>query len=145
MMSLMRFISKPQCAFHSDYPSAFPTMRHYISLSPAWFMAYHSGLPSERINLSPFTKDFRGGGHSMSLLWICCLAPLEGLTKAKHTKKHGLSPHFPLPPFPTTVYSIYYYSQTFFEGKCKLCSKTFSWSITSGRKFSQPCSDPQKF
>ena len=24
----------------------------------------NSGLPSERINLSPFTKDFRGGGHS---------------------------------------------------------------------------------
>ena len=27
----------------------------------------HSGLPSERINLSPFTKDFRGGGHTMSV------------------------------------------------------------------------------
>ena len=23
-------------------------------------------LPSERINLSPFTKDFRGGGHTTS-------------------------------------------------------------------------------
>ena len=27
----------------------------------------YSGLPSERINLSPFTKDFRGGGHVMSM------------------------------------------------------------------------------
>ena len=27
----------------------------------------NSGLPSERINLSPFTKDFRGGGHTMSV------------------------------------------------------------------------------
>ena len=27
----------------------------------------NSGLPSERINLSPFTKDFRGGGHILSM------------------------------------------------------------------------------
>ena len=36
----------------------------YKSLLPA---SRYSGLPSERINLSPFTKDFRGGGHTMSL------------------------------------------------------------------------------
>ena len=30
-------------------------------------MIDYSGLPSERINLSPFTKDFRGGGHIMSV------------------------------------------------------------------------------
>ena len=45
--------------------------------------SFHSGLPSERINLSPFTKDFRGGGHTMSLLWICCLALSGGLTQSK--------------------------------------------------------------
>ena len=38
----------------------------YIKVSFA--VSNHSGLPSERINLSPFTKDFRGGGHLMSLL-----------------------------------------------------------------------------
>ena len=27
----------------------------------------HSGFPSIRINLSPFTQDFRGGEHMMSL------------------------------------------------------------------------------
>ena len=31
------------------------------------FKRDHSGLPSVRINLSPFTKDFRGGGHTMSV------------------------------------------------------------------------------
>ena len=31
-------------------------------------LCQYSGLPSERINLSPFTKDFRGGGHFMSLI-----------------------------------------------------------------------------
>ena len=38
----------------------------YIKVS--FTVSDHSGLPSERINLSPFTKDFRGGGHLMSLL-----------------------------------------------------------------------------
>ena len=27
----------------------------------------NSGLPSNRINLSPFTKDFRGGGQMKSV------------------------------------------------------------------------------
>ena len=37
-------------------------------ISPAFeHNQFISGLPSERINLSPFTKDFRGGGHLMSL------------------------------------------------------------------------------
>ena len=46
-----------------------------IIVSELWFktavgqvLCQHSGLPSERINLSPFTKDFRGGGHFMSLI-----------------------------------------------------------------------------
>ena len=32
-----------------------------------WVSEHRSGLLSKRINLSPFTKDFRGRGHSMSL------------------------------------------------------------------------------
>ena len=38
------------------------TPKGYIR--PPTTVSNHSGLPSERINLSPFTKDFRGGGHS---------------------------------------------------------------------------------
>ena len=79
-----------RCTFHSDYPSVFPTQWHHISLDPSWTQPFHSGLPSERINLSPFTKDFRGGGHSMSLLWICCPAPLGGLTKIKENKTNEI-------------------------------------------------------
>ncbi len=37
----------------------------------------NSGLPSERINLSPFTKDFRGGGHSNEYA-LNLLKPLWG-------------------------------------------------------------------
>ena len=48
---------KPTIAWHesSVYKACFSLPGHC------------SGLPSERINLSPFTKDFRGGGHLMSL------------------------------------------------------------------------------
>ena len=60
---------------HSDYAVAsavcvFATTR---ILSCSLLMLSHlpkslfSSLPSEQIYLSPFTKDFRGGGHLMSL------------------------------------------------------------------------------
>ena len=46
-------------------------IRNPTTSSPDWgykitliLLFNNSGLPSERINLSPFTKDFRGGGHS---------------------------------------------------------------------------------
>ena len=32
----------------------------------------YSGSPSKRINLSPFTKDFRGGEHIDESYGICC-------------------------------------------------------------------------
>ena len=38
-----------------------------------------SGLPSKRINLSPFTKDFRGGGQFYEFD-IICFRPSQGAT-----------------------------------------------------------------
>ena len=46
-----------------------PTIKLYRSyyITELLCQCLYSGLPSERINLSPFTKDFRGGGHIMSI------------------------------------------------------------------------------
>ena len=53
---MYRHESKPQVSSSVDPMIALHCMNEVCS-----------GLPSKRINLSPFTKDFRGGGHLMSL------------------------------------------------------------------------------
>ncbi len=42
-----------------------PQMLHYVFPKKCWLhhCSNHSNLPSEQINLSPFTKDFCGGGE----------------------------------------------------------------------------------
>jgi len=52
------------CANYTN-PQVFRVVRQYKQ--PALGRAVNSGLPSGRINLSPFTKDFRAGGHTMSV------------------------------------------------------------------------------
>ena len=58
---------------HSMLYSIYVASKSQVSSSVDAMITLHcmtkvcSGLPSKRINLSPFTKDFRGGGHLMSL------------------------------------------------------------------------------
>ena len=79
--------------FFQDNPQVLCTATQYKSGVAVHSNSFHSGLPSERINLSPFTKDFRGGGHTMSLLWICCLAPLPGGLRKSNKNFHVCTFH----------------------------------------------------
>lgn len=56
-------LTKRKCTDRFSYSLETPVLVGHL---PGRFVN-HSGFPSERINLSPFTKDFRGGEHMMSL------------------------------------------------------------------------------
>ena len=61
-------------------------------MAPSFNLTVNSGFPSTRTNLSPFTKDFRGGEQLNESIYLFFVAPRFGGAPNNRTRLNTLCP-----------------------------------------------------